>query len=50
MTSLGVIVTVASNDREPVAWAWPAVFGLLAVVLFGGVAYAMVWLWSQYAG
>ncbi|WP_256517971.1 hypothetical protein [Paractinoplanes aksuensis] len=43
-------MTVASNDREPVAWAWPAVFALLTLLPVGGVAFAVAWAWSQYAG
>jgi hypothetical protein len=43
-------MSVASNDRETVAWAWPFVFGLLMLVTVSGIAYAVVWSWSFYAG
>ena len=42
-------MTVASHDREPVAWAWPAVFGLLMLVVMTGAGFAAAWTWTQYA-
>ncbi|WP_268919051.1 hypothetical protein [Paractinoplanes lichenicola] len=43
-------MTVAPNDREPVAWAWPAVFALMMLVVLGAVAFAAVWSWNHYGG
>ena len=46
----GVIMSVATEERETIAWAWPAVFGLLMLVVVTGVTYAAVWSWDQYTG
>ena len=43
-------MSVATEERETIAWAWPAVFGLLMLVVVTGVTYAAVWSWDQYTG
>ncbi|MEV7629598.1 hypothetical protein [Actinoplanes sp. NPDC089786] len=41
-------MSVATNDREAVAWAWPAVFLMFMLGAVGSVAYAAVWLWETF--
>ncbi|GAB2626728.1 hypothetical protein Aab01nite_79560 [Paractinoplanes abujensis] len=43
-------MTVAPKTSEPVAWAWPAVFALLMLVVAGAVTFAAVWSWNHYTG
>ncbi|MBU2667290.1 hypothetical protein KOI35_27645 [Actinoplanes bogorensis] len=41
-------MSVAPNERAPIAWAWPAVFGLLTLVVFGGAAAGLKWQWDRW--